>query len=35
MLQTLYSVNDYKEELVYPVICKALDALSVPDDLRP
>ena len=35
MLQTLYSVNDYKEELVYPAICKALDALSVPDDLHP
>lgn len=35
MLQTLYSVNDYKEDLVYPAICKALDALSVPADLHP
>ncbi len=35
MLQALYQVSAYKEELIYPAICKALDALSIPNDLRP
>lgn len=35
MLQTLYHVSEYREELVYPAVCKAMDALSVPHDLRP
>lgn len=35
MLQTLYHVSEYKEELLYPAICKAMDALSIADDLRP
>lgn len=35
MLQTLYHVSEYKEELVYPAVCKALNALSIAEDLRP
>ncbi len=34
MLQTLYHVSEYKEELLYPAICKAMDALSIANDLR-
>ena len=34
MLQTLYHVSEYKEELLYPAVCKAMDALSIADDLR-
>lgn len=35
MLQTLYHVSEYREELLYPAVCKAMDTLSVPHDLRP
>lgn len=35
MIQTLYKVTEYKEELIYPAIRKAMEALSVTDDLRP
>ena len=34
MLQTLYHVSEYKEELLYPAVCKAMNALSIADDLR-
>ncbi len=35
MLQTLQYVPEYKEELIYPAICKSLDALGIADDMRP
>lgn len=35
MLQTLYHVSEYKEEIIYPAICKAMDALSVTGQLHP
>lgn len=35
MLQTLQYVPEYKEELIYPAICKSLDALRIADDMRP
>ncbi len=35
MLQTLYHVQEYKEELIYPAICKALEALDIAKDMRP
>ena len=35
MLQTLYHVSEYKEELLYPAICKAMEALSIANDLHP
>lgn len=35
MLQTLYHVSEYKEELLYPAICKAMETLSIAEDLRP
>ncbi len=35
MIQTLYHVSEYKEELLYPAICKAMDDLSIAEDLRP
>lgn len=35
MLQTLYHVSEYREELLYPAVCRAMDALSVHEELRP
>lgn len=35
MLQTLQYVPEYKEELIYPAICKSLDALNIAEDMRP
>ncbi len=35
MLQTLQYVPEYKEELIYPAICRTLDALGIADDMRP
>lgn len=35
MLQTLYHVSEYKEELLYPAVCKAMEALAIADDLHP
>lgn len=35
MIQTLYHVPEYKESLIYPAICKALDALGIAEDMRP
>lgn len=35
MIQTLYRVSEYSEELVFPAVFKALDALSVGEELRP
>ena len=35
MLQTLYHVPEYKEELIYPAVCKSMEALGIADDMRP
>lgn len=35
MLQTLYTVPEYKEELIYPAVCKAMEALGIAGDMRP
>lgn len=35
MIQTLQLVDEYKEELIYPAICKSMDALEIASDLRP
>lgn len=35
MIQTLYHVPSYEEDLIYPAVVKAMDALSAADDLRP
>lgn len=35
MIQAMYFVNEYKEELIYPAICKAMTALSIENDLKP
>ena len=35
MLQTLYQVSDYKEELIYPAICRSFEALNIKEELRP
>lgn len=35
MIQTLYQVPEYKEELIYNAICKAMDALGIAQDMRP
>ena len=35
MIQTLYLVPEYKEEQIYPAICKAMEALSIQKDMRP
>ncbi len=35
MLQTLYYVPEYNEELIYPAVCKFMDALSIAQDMRP
>jgi len=35
MLQTLQYVPEYKEELIYPAICRSLDALGIAEDMHP
>ena len=35
MIQTLHIVPEYNEELIYPAICKSMDALHIAADLRP
>ena len=35
MIQTLYHVHEYKEELIYPAICKSMDALGIAQDMHP
>lgn len=35
MLQTLYYVPEYKEELIYASVCKFMEALNVAQDMRP
>lgn len=35
MIQTLYHVPEYKEELIYPAICKSMEALDIARDMRP
>lgn len=35
MIQTLYLVPEYKEEQIYPAICKSMDALSIKKDMHP
>lgn len=34
MIQTLYNVEEYREELVYPAICKAFEALGILKELH-
>lgn len=35
MIQTLYHVPEYKEELIYNAICQAMNALGIAKDMRP
>ena len=35
MIQTLHIVPEYNEELIYPAICKSMEALNIAADLRP
>ena len=35
MIQTLHIVPEYNEELIYPAICKSMEALHIATDLRP
>lgn len=35
MLQTLYHVSEYREELLYPAVCKAMNSLAIHEDLHP
>lgn len=35
MIQTLHLVPEYKEELIYPAICKFMEELEIAKDLRP
>lgn len=35
MIQTLYHVPEYKEELIYPAVCRAMEALGIAGDMRP
>lgn len=35
MLQTLYLVPEYKENLIYDAVCKFMEALDVASDMRP
>ena len=35
MIQTLYHVKEYKEDLIYPAICKAMETLGIAGDMRP
>ena len=34
-IQTLHIVPEYNEELIYPAICKSMEALHIATDLRP
>ena len=35
MIQTLHIVPEYNEELIYPAICKSMEAMHIAADLRP
>lgn len=35
MLQALQYVKEYKEELIYPAICREMEALNIANDMRP
>lgn len=35
MIQTLYRVPEYNEELIYPAICRSFEALGIAKDMRP
>lgn len=35
MIQSLYRVNEYKEELIYPAVCRFMDDLEIAKDMRP
>ena len=35
MIQTLHIVPEYNEELIYPAICKSMEALNIAADFRP
>lgn len=35
MIQTLQLVSEYKEELIYPAICKSMETLEIANDMRP
>ncbi len=35
MIQTIYLVNEYTEDLIYPAICKSMDALAIHKDMGP
>lgn len=35
MTQSLYQVNEYKEELIYPAVCRLMDDQEIAKDMRP
>lgn len=35
MIQTMHLVPEYKEEQIYPAICKAMEMLDIQKDMRP
>ena len=35
MKQALYHVNEYKEELIYPAVCRFMEDLGIAKDMRP
>lgn len=35
MKQSLYQVNEYKEELIYPAVCRFMEDLDIASDMRP
>ena len=35
MTQSLYQVNEYKEELIYPAVCRFMEDLEIDKDMRP
>lgn len=35
MIQTMHLVKEYTEDLIYPAICKAMEALSIEKDMHP
>lgn len=35
MIQTMHLVSSYQEVLIYPAICKFMDALSIAEDMHP
>ena len=35
MIQTLQVVPEYKEELIYPALCRSFAALGIEKDMRP